>query len=157
MIKPKFEVGEHVYSVRVGWTEKHVTCPDCLGKKEWTVSLPSGEVFQHDCQTCRRGYFSTGQVSEWGDHAHIDLVTIGSVRLDTADENPVSYMCVETGVGSGSIYYEKNMAKTRLEAEEIAAQELARVAGLRQAEELKSRKHRKGDSLIHGKRKKKVV
>jgi hypothetical protein len=111
-------------------------------------------VFKHDCQTCRSGWFSTGLVSNWADRAHIDEVTIGSVRIDTADENPVAYMCKETGIGSGSIYYEKNLRATRFEAEELAASEMARVAGLRQAEELERRSHRKKDSLIHGKRKK---
>jgi hypothetical protein len=39
------------------------------------------------------------------------------VRIDTAqkqdeDYHPVSYMCLETGVGSGAVYYEHRMFDT---------------------------------------------
>lgn len=154
MIQPKYSIGQSVIGVHVSWLETKVQCPDCLGQKEWTVSLPSGEVFQHDCQTCRQGWFSTGIVSDWGDKARFQNLTIGSVRIDTAADKPVSYMCIETGIGSGTVHYEETLFATKEEAERYAEMELERVRGLRHAEELKQRAHRKRDSLIHGKRKK---
>ncbi len=154
MITPKFEIGNRVFSVRVGLTCKQVTCPDCLGQKEWTVNIPNGEIFQHDCQTCRCGYYSAGIVTDWGDHANIHEITIGSIQVNTADGVPVKYMCVETGIGSGSVYDEKNLHLTRHEAESFAQIELQRVAGLRQAEEIDQRRRKKREPLIHGKRKK---
>jgi hypothetical protein len=36
-------------------------------------------------------------------------MTVGSVRIDTADDRPVSYMMEETGVGSGTIHYSENV------------------------------------------------
>jgi len=45
----------------------------------------------------------------------VQQLTIGSVRYDSAptrigsDQEPFSYMCVETGVGSGSVYYESKL------------------------------------------------
>jgi len=131
----------------------YVQCPDCLGTKEWRVLLPSGEEFQHDCRTCSRGYYSEGRVAEYGDRGIVVERTIGSIRVDTADENrPVSYMCCETGVGSGTVYDEKNLFLTKQEADTWVASELERVKGLRQAEELRQRKVKKSDPLIHGKR-----
>lgn len=46
-----------------------------------------------------------------------EKLTIGSIRIDTNDiDKPVSYMCVETGVGSGSVYYESDLHLTEEEA-----------------------------------------
>ena len=157
MIIPKFTEGQRVFCVSTGWSERKIICPDCLGKLEWTVTCPSGEVFQHPCRTCTYGWQTTGQVSEWGDHSRIVERTIGSVRVDTGDKDrPVSYMCTETGVGSGSVYDEKDLFASKPEAEIYAASELERIKGLRMAEEMASRKRRKDDVLIHGKRKKKL-
>lgn len=44
-------------------------------------------------------------------------LTIGSIRIDTNDSDPVSYMCAETGVGSGNIYSEQTLFATQDAAE----------------------------------------
>lgn len=154
-LKPKYKIGDKVVVARVVWQAKDVTCPDCLGTKEWTVNLPSGEVFQHDCQTCRAGWYSTGTVAEWGDFPHYEHLTIGSVRTDTAadEKEAISYMCVETGVRTGSVYYESNIFPNMTEAESWCAQELVRVKGVRQEQELAARSRKKKDPLINVKRK----
>lgn len=153
MIQPKYGVGQKVYAVHVSWLPEKVMCPDCLGKREWSVTLPSGETFQHPCNTCRSGWEVTGLVTNYADRAKIDMLTIGSIQVDTASDEPVRYMCVETGVGSGTIHYEKSLHADRESADAYAAAELERVKGLRQAEEMKQRKHRKDEALIYGKRK----
>jgi hypothetical protein len=155
MIKNKFEIGESVYSIFVGWMKNDVTCPDCLGKLEWEVSLPSKETFKHPCMTCRQGYYSTGIVSNYADNYKIEKRTIGSIRIDTADQSdPIQYMCLETGVGSGQVYGEKSLFKSYDEAVIGAEKELERIKGLKQLEELKRRKNKKEDNLIFGKREK---
>jgi len=51
----------------------------------------------------------------------VEVLTIGSVRVDTHDiEHPVSYMCRETGVGSGQIHCEADLFHTREEAQAAA-------------------------------------
>jgi hypothetical protein len=40
-------------------------------------------------------------------------LTIGSVRVDTEDEDPITYMANETGVGCGYIHNEKDLYETR--------------------------------------------
>jgi enhancing lycopene biosynthesis protein 2 len=46
-------------------------------------------------------------------------LTIGSVRIDTNHESPIEYMCVETGVGSGSVWDERQLYASREEAEAV--------------------------------------
>ena len=65
----------------------------------------------------------------------LDRLTVGSIQIDTASRNghPVSYMCRETGVGSGQIYYENMLHPTEEEARskaqaEVAAKEAVRAA-----------------------------
>jgi hypothetical protein len=134
--QPKFKIGDLVHAPRVGWGTKEVPCADCLGKKTWSVTTPAGETFEADCNTCSHGFYgSRGFTEEWGDHLKIELLTVGSVRIDTADEErPISYMCRETGVGSGSIYDEAHLFATREEAEVWGAGEVERVRAYRQAE-----------------------
>lgn len=153
MIQPKYSIGQQVYAVHVSWLEERVQCPDCMGTKEWKVVLPSGEEFQHPCNTCRFGWQVTGFVSNYADRARISHLTIGSIQVDTASDEPVRYMCVETGIGTGTIHYEKTLHPNKESADVYAAAELERVKGLRQAEELKQRKHKKDEALIYGKRK----
>lgn len=59
----------------------------------------------------------------------METLTIGSVRFDShdsgADSEPASYMCRETGVDSGSIWYESQLRATREEAEIDAVASIA--------------------------------
>ena len=127
MIEHKVEIGDTVYLARPTRAPITVECPDCRGTREWTVSAPGREDWVVGCQTCyRHGYpwGSRGTVEYAGFSSHVEELTIGSVRLNTADDRPVSYMCTETGVGSGSVYYETDLFATHEDAAE-AAEEFA--------------------------------
>jgi len=155
MIQPKYEIGEKVFSVHVNWTSIEVICPDCLGMKTWVVMAASGESWKVPCNTCNKGYFSSGTVSEWNDRLIIDQVTVGSIKMDTADvQNPIRYMCDETGIGSGRVYDEKQLFKTKKEADEWGDKELERVRGIKQEQELAISKRRKTQGLYKTKEKK---
>lgn len=149
MIQPKFEIGQKVFCARIGYGSVKVQCPDCLGQKKWLVKTPSGEEWDHDCNTCRQGYYgSSGTVESWGDHERIEMLTIGSIRIDTQDkERPISYMCEETGIRSGSVYNEQEMFSDRSDAESWCAAELPKVAALRRDEEAKRLNYKKKDSI----------
>ncbi len=126
MIQPKYQIGQQVYWAWGGWKEILKTCPDCLGKMDWEVETPSGDKFTIPCGTCMRGYECRGVISEYGDQPEVNHVTIGSVRIDTSDkEHPVSYMCEETGVGSGRVYDEENLFLNKEDAT-IAANKIAK-------------------------------
>lgn len=141
---PKFEIGQRVICVRVTWGQETKLCPDCLGSAEWRVVAPSGEEWKVPCNTCSAGYYSTGQVVEYSDRIRKEHLTVGSIQIDTERrECPVRYMCRETGVGSGTVWEESCLFATEQEADTYGASELSRVKGVRQAEELKQRNHKK--------------
>lgn len=109
--EPKYKIGDVVFHAHGWYGSRQITCPDCLGKRFWSVTTPAGETFDLPCGTCERGYQSTGTISEYAEVTKVTPLTVGSVRIDTAAnaEERVSYMCEETGVGSGSIYYETSL------------------------------------------------
>lgn len=119
-IQSKFSEGDSVWCATVNYIDNEITCPDCLGTLHWVVVFADGEAIEVDCQTCRRGYGSpSGRIKYKNFKPRAIKLTIGSVRYD--DE--FSYMCKETGIGSGQVHYEKDLFLLRDEAEK-RAQEL---------------------------------
>jgi hypothetical protein len=100
-IKTQFSVDDIVFHAIAIQGRKKRTCPDCLGTMRWECHLPSGEVMQCECATCYYGYGSSGTIEEYDYWGEIEELTIGSVRYEDGKE---SYMCKETGVGSGRVY-----------------------------------------------------
>lgn len=111
--QPKFKVGDTVYAVYTQQVTGRHDCPDCLGTKEWEVITKTGNKLKCECQRC--GSYSSRDIPSLSYAKHVPSVqklTIGSVRADSAPsygDDYISYMCNETGVGSGSIYYENKL------------------------------------------------
>ncbi len=127
ILKPKYSIGDTVYCISTFQAQKWHPCPDCLGEKKWAAQSPAGAEFTFACPRCRGSYQSYRDISlSYISHVpSIATLTIGSVRTDTADKKcPIDYMCVETGVGSGTIYDETGLFLIR-EAADKAAQALA--------------------------------
>lgn len=103
---PRFRIGDVMFVPGSTDGSESQQCPDCLGAGVWPTTSPAGEEHAVNCPTCRQ----TGKISFYRAEPITRQLTVGSVRIDTAaDEGErVSYMCVETGVGSGNVYYEKN-------------------------------------------------
>lgn len=128
---PKFIIGQTVYRPRVTSTEAQLSCPDCLGTRKWSVTTPGGATFEARCQRCSRDSTLPRGVPGLNFSTHVgvvDRLTIGSVRIDTAStRSPVEYMATETGIGSGSIYYERDLFEgedaARSRADSDAAQQ----------------------------------
>ena len=118
---PKYKIGDIVWADLGYYGETKVVCPDCLGKQEWDVKTPAGESFKLGCGTCEQGWNnSVGYIAKYGPVAKVSRLTVGSVRTDTASKDePISYMCVETGIGSGVVYRENQLYF--LESEALAA------------------------------------
>ncbi len=94
-------------------------CPDCFDSRKWAATSPAGVSYEFSCPRCSVSYHGNDELRL--DYAQftesVMKLTIGSVRIDTNDqEHPVSYMCRETGVGSGSVYYEGDLFPTHDEA-----------------------------------------
>jgi hypothetical protein len=134
-VQPKYSIGQTVYGAYANYEQVRQTCPHCLGSKEWSVKTPAGEEFSIPCHTCEEGWFSTGSIRIWKDAPRVETLTIGSIRIDTHDERSISYMCQETGIGSGSIHYEDLLFMTYKEALEVATEQAFKNATARTAEQ----------------------
>ena len=124
----KFKVGDVVWGAKSYKKDKRIQCPDCKGKLVWCVTLPNGEQFTVPCSTCERGFDGCqGTITEWIQSPIIEQLTIGSVMMNSNDERPISYMCYETGIGSGRIHYEENLHKDKTLALKHATQKAISV------------------------------
>lgn len=126
-IAPKYEIGQLVYFGHGDIGEHYVECPDCRGSCVWSVTTPAGDTFEVPCSTCEYER-PAGRIRTYEPQGEVKTLTIGSIRIDTADDNPVQYMCIETGVGSGAIYYERDLFVDQDEAAAHAKQMAAKRA-----------------------------
>lgn len=117
-ITTKYSIGDKLWIGVTRWIDKSVKCPECE-HGYITVTLKSGESNHVKCPKC----YGRNRFPAWDYHPIVQEVTIGSVRYDSHEipEQQVSYMCVETGVGTGSIWYEPLLHLTQAEAEVGAA------------------------------------
>ena len=90
MQQPLYAIDQEVYAASATWSPTRIPCPDCLGIAVWSVTTPAGETFEVRCHTCNEGYHSSGTIREYGHQAKVERLTIGSIRVNTHDENPVS-------------------------------------------------------------------
>jgi hypothetical protein len=112
---PRFAIGDTVYVADTVRTRARHECPDCNGTRKWSCKSPAGVEMEMDCPRCQRTAGWNDKLSlEFTKHATVvSALTVGSVQINTADnEHPVRYMCHETGIGSGSVYYEDNFHAT---------------------------------------------
>lgn len=110
MIQPKHEIGDQVWAASSDRVDKRLTCPDCLGTKAWQVTTAGGDQFELPCGTCAYGFESLGYIASTERVGTAQLLTIVTIRVDTHNERPVSYMMRETSDGSsGSIHYEDDL------------------------------------------------
>lgn len=123
-MKTKYKIGDIVHRAYTTIISKSHDCPDCLGSQEWTATSPAGESYKFACPRCSGSYQSNPDMNlnyNWHSPCS-DALTIGSVRTDTHDVRPISYMCQETGVGSGSVYYEGTLFSNEEDALKAATE-----------------------------------
>lgn len=130
ILETKYSVGDRVFHATTVTEKRTRPCPDCRGAKKWKALSPAGTEYEFACPRCSASYFSQRDLSlEYHEYApHAVPLTIGSVRVNTADDaydGGVSYMCIETGVGSGSVYREADLFPTKDEALKAAAEKAA--------------------------------
>ena len=124
--EPRFNIGQVVYTAYPELKKVFVDCPDCQGTKKWKISTPAGEEFEVNCQRCSGGYLRVAVHSYLEPSAYVVECTIGSMELNTwagscSQDGHYKYMCKESGIGSGSVYYENALFPTREAAELHAA------------------------------------
>ena len=123
VIETKYSIGDKVFFATTETTRKQHPCPDCKGERKWKAVSPAGSEYSFACPRCTARYQSNRDLSL--DYtAHVPCtrqLTIGSVRTDThcgtwGDGERNTYMCHETGVGSGSVYRESDLFPTEADA-----------------------------------------
>jgi hypothetical protein len=118
-IVTKFDIGDKVWHPSVTTKQEKHPCPDCLGTRKWQAISPAGRGYIVECPRCSTTYLSNRDLSLSYATAtgSVHQMTIGQVRF----EDGPRYMCHETGVGSGSVYYETDLFATKEEAEAALA------------------------------------
>lgn len=126
---PKYSIGNIVYIADVRSTIHQHPCPDCLGATEWKITSPAGGEFTVSCPRCASSSYWGGvrdipQLKYQAWEPSTRRLTIGSIEAKTSGHfgsgPEVRYMCVETGVGSGSVYDENNIFETEDQAMDSA-------------------------------------
>jgi hypothetical protein len=125
----KYSVGDVVYFASTTTEKKRHPCPDCKGVRKWKATSPAGGEYEFDCPRCSTSYNSDRDLLL--DYSafvpYVQKLTIGSIQVNTAKgayDEGARYMCVETGIGSGSVYDEARLFSTEDEAT-AAAQAIA--------------------------------
>ena len=136
IIETKYNIGDVVYHGCADSVQRAVKCVDCDGTGEVTVTPAAGKPWKVKCPPC----YGKGTLLEYGYDPKVESMTIGSVRFNSNDaHNPVTYMCRETGVGSGSVWSEKSLHETH----EIAARAaMIDVQAHLEAREARAKEHR---------------
>lgn len=119
---PRYRLGQTVYAATIESRGEPVTCPDCLGTGRWKAITPGGQEIDLRCPACESysGRRSTTRTVWLG---RVQGLTIGAVRIDTTEREAgaqTSYMCEETGIGSGTIWRERDLFLTPVEAQAAA-------------------------------------
>ena len=116
----KFSLGDKVFRVLHQYKNSYVDCDDCQGEK---IVLPSGK--EMICPKCGgKGCINNGQVMYYTPQKY--SMTIGEQRVEINDEKvEESYMCRETGIGSGTVY----IADKLFSSMEEAGKEAGRLNG----------------------------
>jgi hypothetical protein len=121
----KYSIGDVVYRAYTTTERKQHPCPDCLGSRRWKATSPVGGEYEFRCPRCAASYTSDSDLSLWytASTPAVQRLTIGSIQVNTApsfSRDGNQYMCQETGIGSGSVYYESDLHETE-EAALLAA------------------------------------
>lgn len=118
IIETAFSLDDQVYKIWRIREKYYETCAFCGGTNE----IVGADGSKKSCPECRfsehHGY--KGKKIEYRDLAWkvTGTVTVGQVRIQVdKKETEESYMCRETGIGSGTIHYKDTLYKTREEAQ----------------------------------------
>ena len=120
-INTKYSVGDTVWHANTTPETRQHPCPACLGTRKWAATSPVGNEYTLPCPRCTVNYSAHDELSlkYTAFTAAPCKLTIGSIRHDSkpfSGGSATQYMCVETGVGSGTIYDEDLLFPTEQEA-----------------------------------------
>ena len=111
IIKTKYKLGDITYKIFDYAEKSFVNCSACNGTGK--VAL---EGTKYKCPKCY------GFIGEWvfseSKWRIVGAHTIGQVRAEiTREDLKITYMCEETGIGSGTVHYEDSLFPDRNSAQ----------------------------------------
>ncbi|MCK9544590.1 MAG: hypothetical protein M0R03_21425 [Novosphingobium sp.] len=118
-IETKFNLDDIVYSLTKSKNRIKKTCVLCKGSGEVTIENTNRIISCPDCYG--HGYHVEDAGEMWIIHSKsggkIGKVEVELYSEEYERENKVKYMIDSTGVGSGTVWYEENIFKTKKEAQ----------------------------------------
>lgn len=122
IIETKYNIGDQVVKIGFDRREEKIKCPACSGRGE--IELDDGKMTM--CPKCwNRGFVSIWHDERWQIRG---VMTIGQVMAkitnfvsngdfnnvghqgdDSNTEYEYSYMCYESGIGSGTVHYQDTL------------------------------------------------
>lgn len=124
ILTSKYDLGQRVHKISRLHETVGTPCAVCGGTGRLAL-VNGGDVpctYQYKSPRCDNGKIRTELVFRW---TLTESLTVGRIEvrvtaphqyIDPERDNAVSYMCRETGVGSGPIHYERDLFATRDEA-----------------------------------------
>ena len=132
MSEPKYNIGEILWRASFEATDNHITCPDCGGSGQLTVTFHDGESVSIECEGCSIGYDPpTGRIRIYDRGAVVERITITGY---TVGEDGVEYRA-KSFRGGCYIFDEGDLFTDRVEAEK-RGKELALKADVKEREQI---------------------
>lgn len=119
-IKTKYNLGDVVYNASCYRDSYFEKCPDCDGTGKWKVEGKDLHVGYKTCNESSWQKSIAGKVRKFKYFPKVQKLTIGQIRATIGYGPEVRYMCKETGIGSGTLWYESNLTKDKELAEKCA-------------------------------------
>jgi hypothetical protein len=125
IIETKYNFGDVVYTIEKITSTKWEECSVCCGKGEIELSHK-----KYSCPECGKRYRSVGGNHIYTGHrwkVHYLPKTIGRISAEvyapnsqyrSRNKDDITYMCEETGVGSGTVWYQCDLYETLEKAQE---------------------------------------
>lgn len=118
-IQTKFQIGDEVWKSDTEHVREQLPCPECEDQEEFEITTPGGTTISVLCPRCQGHTHGVESLMVSRYKPVVRKLTVGSVRYDSNETSHSrdSYMCVETGVGSGNVYYADDLHETEEEAQ----------------------------------------
>ena len=114
----QFSLGDRIFHIRRDTEQLYKECHKCRGKGELTILFPGGSQEKTDCRECHDGRVRAGSQYSW--RPQPNPLTVGKITVEV-DGNDLTiqetYMCNETGIGSGTLYRGQHMFSKHEDAE----------------------------------------
>ena len=118
-----YRIGMTVILADTRWGGEQAPCKMCKGRGQLTLPIPdTNELTNAECPKCYGKGYKNGN---WRFHPHVCTLTVGSIQVNTwsnrdGRDDRIRYMAIESGIGSGSVFSQRDLYPSQHEAERAA-------------------------------------